>query len=81
MNRLDLALVPGLAFDSGGRRIGRGKGFFDRLLVEVTGVKCGVGMDEQVLDEIPAETHDIAMNFIATPTRWLAVPSARTPGN
>jgi 5-formyltetrahydrofolate cyclo-ligase len=81
LNRLDLALVPGLAFDPGGRRLGRGKGFYDRLLAEVAGVKCGVGMDEQLQERLPAETHDIAMNFIVTPTRWLAVPVDRTIGN
>jgi 5-formyltetrahydrofolate cyclo-ligase len=80
LNRLDLALVPGLAFDPGGRRLGRGKGFYDRMLAEVAGVKCGVGIDEQVLDRLPAESHDVAMNFIVTPTRWLVVPEDRAIG-
>jgi 5-formyltetrahydrofolate cyclo-ligase len=73
LNRLDLALVPGLAFDPLGRRLGRGKGFYDRLLVEVTGVKCGVALDEQIVPRLPAEAHDIRMDFILTPTRWLAI--------
>ena len=73
LNRLDLVLVPGLAFDCLGRRLGRGKGFYDRLLAEVTGIKCGVALDEQIVEELPQEPHDIAMNFILTPTRWIEV--------
>ena len=76
LNRLDLALVPGVAFDLMGRRLGRGRGFYDRLLAEVTGVKCGVALNEQIVPELPEEPHDMAMNFILTPTEWLP---ARTP--
>ena len=79
LNRLDFVLVPGVAFDRSGMRLGRGKGFYDRLLAEVDAaacMKCGVALDEQVVDELPAGPHDIAMNFILTPTRWL-MPSAR----
>jgi 5-formyltetrahydrofolate cyclo-ligase len=73
LNQLDLALVPGIAFDMGGRRLGRGKGFYDRLLAAVPSPKCGVAFDQQVVSEIPVESHDILMNFILTPTRWLVV--------
>ena len=77
LKQLDLVLVPGLAFDSGGRRLGRGKGFYDRLLMAVRGAKCGVAFDQQVLGEIPVESHDILMNFIVTPTRWLSFGHVR----
>ena len=72
LNQLDLALVPGIAFDKDGRRLGRGKGFYDRLLAAVPGAKCGVAFDCQVVSEIPVESHDVLMNFVLTPTRWLA---------
>jgi 5-formyltetrahydrofolate cyclo-ligase len=81
LKRLDLALAPGLGFDLAGRRLGRGQGFYDRLLAGIAGVKCGVAFDQQVVGRIPAERHDVTMNFILTPTRWLeasrqmAVPS------
>lgn len=75
LNRLDLVLVPGVAFDYAGGRLGRGKGFFDRLLAEVTGVKCGVALDEQLLEYLPAEPHDVAMDFVLTPSRWIHVRS------
>ncbi|HEY3853844.1 MAG TPA: 5-formyltetrahydrofolate cyclo-ligase [Verrucomicrobiae bacterium] len=73
LNALDLALVPGLGFDLAGRRLGRGKGFYDRLLSRISGAKCGVALDQQILTEIPAEDHDVRMDFILTPTRWWEV--------
>jgi 5-formyltetrahydrofolate cyclo-ligase len=75
-NQLDFVLVPGLAFDPGGRRLGRGKGFYDRLLAEITCLKCGVALEAQILPRVPADAHDISMNFILTPTRWLVCSPA-----
>lgn len=77
-NVLDLALVPGLGFDAAGHRLGRGGGFFDRLLAQVAGVRCGVAFDEQLRPFIPAEEHDILLNCILTPTQWLET-SGRPP--
>ena len=71
LNRLDLVLVPGVAFDPHGRRLGRGKGFYDRLLADVRGVKCGVAFDEQIVPEVPVGPHDAPLNCIVTPSRWL----------
>ena len=73
LNQLDLALVPGVAFDVGGGRLGRGKGFYDRLLVSVTAVKCGVALDYQLEPNIPREPHDLIMDCIVTPSRWIDV--------
>jgi 5-formyltetrahydrofolate cyclo-ligase len=73
LKRLDLALAPGLGFDESGRRLGRGQGYYDRLLAEIIGAKCGVAFDEQVVGQLPAQEHDVSMNFILTPTRWLEV--------
>jgi 5-formyltetrahydrofolate cyclo-ligase len=70
-NRLDLALAPGVGFDASGHRLGRGGGYYDRLLSRVTGVKCGIAFDEQLVHQIPAEPHDIQMNFVLTPTQWM----------
>ncbi len=71
LNQLDLVLVPGVAFDSRGRRLGRGKGFYDRLLAGVRGTKCGVAFDEQIVDAVPVGPLDIPLNCILTPTRWI----------
>lgn len=75
LNRLDLLLVPGVAFDWSGRRLGRGKGFYDRLLAGVTGMKCGVAWDQQMVRELPAEPHDITMDLMLTPSRWAELPA------
>jgi 5-formyltetrahydrofolate cyclo-ligase len=75
LKRLDLALAPGLGFDASGRRLGRGQGFYDRLLAGIVGAKCGVAFDQQVVGHLPAQEHDVSMNFILTPTRWLEVSS------
>ena len=76
LNRLDLALVPGVGFDLMGRRLGRGKGFYDRLLAQIPGSKCGIGFDEQIVEAIPTEPHDVRLNYILTPTRWIEVTPA-----
>ena len=72
-NRVDLILVPGVAFDLHGRRLGHGKGYYDMLLAEVSGTACGVAFEQQVVPEIPAEPHDVRMNCLLTPTRWLVI--------
>ena len=71
LNRLDFVLVPGVAFDLHGRRLGRGKGYYDRLLAAVRGKTCGVAFDEQIVTEIPVEPHDVLLNCILTPSRWI----------
>ena len=70
LNQLDFILVPGVGFDLAGRRLGRGKGFYDRLLAEVRGHKCGVAFDAQIVARVPEEPHDIRVDSIVTPTRW-----------
>jgi 5-formyltetrahydrofolate cyclo-ligase len=69
LEKFDLILVPGMAFDWNGNRLGRGRGFFDRLLAKSSGLKCGVSHDFQLIGKVPAEPHDAKLNFIVTPTR------------
>jgi 5-formyltetrahydrofolate cyclo-ligase len=71
--KLDLILVPGVTFDLQGRRLGRGKGYYDQLLGVWRGTTCGVAFDEQIVDEVPLEPHDVRMNCILTPTVWVEV--------
>ena len=75
LNRLDFVLVPGLGFDASGWRLGRGKGYYDRLLAEVRGLKCGIAFDWQMVAEVPTEPHDVRLNCILTPTRCLVLSS------
>ena len=69
--RLDLILVPGVAFDVHGHRLGRGKGYYDQLLRGLGGTTCGVAFDQQIVGEIPVEPHDVRVNCVLTPTRWI----------
>jgi 5-formyltetrahydrofolate cyclo-ligase len=60
-------IVPGLAFDKTGTRLGRGKGYFDRTLVQSTGVSLGVGFAFQLIKEVlPADPWDQKMNVVIT---------------
>lgn len=63
---LELIIVPAVAFDRTGNRLGRGKGFYDRLLSGTSATKIGVGYEFQLLDEIPAEPHDVKMDMVIT---------------
>ena len=70
-DKLDLVIVPGVAFDREMNRLGRGKGFYDRLLTETSAVKIGIGYDFQLVDLLPSEPHDIKMDIIVTPSNIL----------
>ncbi len=72
--QLDLAIVPGVAFSGLGSRLGRGGGFFDRLLTSIPAKKCGVCFEQQVHPDVPMERHDVKMDMIATPNGWLIPP-------
>ncbi len=64
---LDLILVPGRAFDKQGRRLGRGAGYYDRLLSKWSdSVRMGVAFREQILKRIPHELHDVDMDIVLT---------------
>jgi 5-formyltetrahydrofolate cyclo-ligase len=73
LKRLDLVLVPGLAFDRHGRRLGRGRGYYDRLLAEVPGTSCGVAFDEQLVASDPVGPLDVPLNCILTPSHWIEI--------
>lgn len=63
--QIDLAIVPGMAFDLQGHRLGRGKGYYDRLLARLsTAHRMGVCFPFQVFAGIPSEAHDISMESI-----------------
>ena len=68
-NDLDLVLVPGVAFGLDGHRLGRGKGYYDRLLQSYSGTKVGIAFDEQIVEAVPSESNDVRMDVILTPTR------------
>ena len=63
LSEIDCVLVPGIAFDSQGHRLGYGGGFYDRLLPKLNAKTFGLGYKEQLSPEpLPKETHDIALD-------------------
>lgn len=66
---IDLILVPGVAFDVSGNRIGMGAGYYDRFLVQASqATLLGVAWQFQVKPNIPSEKHDVTMRFLLTET-------------
>ncbi len=61
----DLIVVPGVAFDRNGNRIGRGRGYYDRFLCKYLNVRrIGICFDFQLVDEVPTEPNDIKMDKV-----------------
>ena len=65
----DLILLPGLAFDDRGNRIGSGGGYFDRFLSTIPAHTAALSYDFQILDQIPTDSHDIRLDYIITESR------------
>lgn len=66
-SEVDLAILPGMAYDKKGHRLGRGKGYYDRLVYKLVNARLqGVCFPFQFLDEVPAEVHDIAVADVLT---------------
>ena len=64
-HEIDVAVVPGVAFDRRGYRLGRGKGYYDTLLAQLPHTyKLGICFDFQKLPSLPVEPHDIPMHEI-----------------
>lgn len=72
---LDLILVPALAFDRSGVRLGHGGGHYDRLLAGVRGFRLGLAFHEQIVDVLPREPHDMCVQAILTEQQVIEVPS------
>ncbi|MCX8196882.1 MAG: phosphoribosylglycinamide formyltransferase [Candidatus Micrarchaeota archaeon] len=66
---IELAVIPGISFDMRGYRIGYGKGYYDKLLPQIKGKKVGLAYEIQIMDKIPNEAHDIAVDIIVTEER------------
>jgi len=66
--KLNLVILPGLAFTQGGKRLGRGGGYYDRFLAKLPEktVKAGIAFERQIHRFIPTLDHDIAMDFVVT---------------
>ncbi|MBI2328010.1 5-formyltetrahydrofolate cyclo-ligase [Candidatus Curtissbacteria bacterium] len=67
--QIEVAIIPGLCFSKTGTRLGYGKGVFDRLLKKTNAFKIGLAYDFQIVDNLPKEIHDLAMDAIITEKR------------
>lgn len=65
---IDAAVVLGLGFDRRGYRLGYGSGYFDRFLAGRELTTIGLAFDEQLVDRLPAEPHDVPMRLVVTPS-------------
>jgi len=63
LDKIDIALIPALAFDYQNNRIGYGKGFYDRLLDKFSKDKVGICFNEQILPKIPVKSHDKKVDY------------------
>ena len=63
---MDLILVPGIAFDRRGGRLGRGAGYYDRYLANCEGTVAALAFELQILDALPVEAHDVLMDMVIT---------------
>lgn len=66
-DEIGFAVIPGVAFDADGGRLGRGKGYYDRLLPSLRCVKAAVAFDHQMVEAVPMEEHDVRMDMVITP--------------
>lgn len=63
---IELVIVPGLAFDRDGGRLGWGHGYYDSTLARCAALRVGFGYDFQVFDRIPRSAHDVRMHMVVT---------------
>lgn len=68
---IGVALVPGVGFDLNGNRLGRGRGFYDRLLPQLNCPKVGIAFDLQIIENLPVEPHDAKVEVIITEKRLI----------
>uniref|UniRef100_A0A7S4C4I1 5-formyltetrahydrofolate cyclo-ligase n=1 Tax=Chrysotila carterae TaxID=13221 RepID=A0A7S4C4I1_CHRCT len=85
---IDLVLVPGVAFDLSCRRLGHGKGYYDSFLERLQQSRAALGsppaatvalaLEQQLVDAVPVDAHDVQMDMLCLPTRLCARPTGDT---
>lgn len=73
IENIEMIVVPAIAYDRRGNRVGRGKGFYDRLLADTKATKVGVAYDFQLVDDIETEPHDVKVDVVITESRIITV--------
>ena len=82
LDALDLVVVPGVAFDASGRRLGRGRGHYDATLARLRPgtARVGLAFEEQVVERVPVDPHDVPLDVVVTGSRVLPPASDRGHG-
>ncbi len=70
---MELIIVPAVAYDRNGNRVGRGKGYYDRLLSDTNAYTVGVAYDFQLLDEVESTEFDIPVDMIITESHTITI--------
>ena len=68
---IDVVVIPGIAFDAKGNRVGYGHGYYDKFLAKTKAFKVALAYDLQLVPAIPADPHDIPVDVIVTETRTI----------
>jgi 5-formyltetrahydrofolate cyclo-ligase len=74
LTAIDLLIVPAIAVDAAGRRLGRGKGHYDATLSGYGGRSVALVFDSQLVPEVPVGEHDRRVGAVCTEARWVSVP-------
>ena len=78
---IDLYIVPGVAFDKNGNRLGRGRGYYDRLLANVTVPKIGLAFEIQMVAQVPTTSYDVPMTVVVTEKATFLCRPGRSAGS
>ena len=70
---MEMIVIPGVAYDRSGNRVGRGKGYYDRLLADSSARKVGVAYDFQLVDEIDSEPLDVRVDVVITENHHIII--------
>lgn len=74
IDAFDIIIVPGIAFDKKGYRLGYGKGYYDKFLSKTKkGIKIGLTFDDLLLEELPHEDHDQRVDIIITENKVIEI--------
>ena len=77
VDEMEMIVVPAVAYDRSGNRVGRGKGYYDRLLAGSRARKVGVAYDFQLVDEIEADPHDVQVDVVITQNNHIVIRKYR----
>jgi 5-formyltetrahydrofolate cyclo-ligase len=77
---IDLVVVPGLAFDTQGRRLGRGGGYYDRFITRLrrSATTVGFAFDDQIVESVPVNDHDVSVDLLVTDRRVTRTRASRS---